>query len=355
MALWSRMASSLGPWSSLGVTTRALLVAYAAYVPGAWLLGTAPGEIEYERAEAALPEGALQAATAVRRASDELLVVELGPGPDALAVVDLGRATEGGLEHAIVAQLPAPGRIHAAVRREDGLHLLTESDDGQRHLARVPLDGGTPSVTEADPRALWPLPDGSAMGHGLTDFLVYEQWALHPSGRPALVSGHLALVRVAQGQPAPDGLWPELPDSSPDDLMVLDAENAEPLGWLDTVRIVDVTVAPSVPGFLTLPEAFPSLVTCDEAGCREHTVHIRTKSHPILHLDHRDAVDRIAACTPTELYLYEGHPLEEAVVFLGRAPLSAPCSTLAIVDQTRVLVTHDEAPPVLVRFEGGDR
>ncbi len=340
-------------WSSLGRVTRVLLTAYGVYIPAAWIVGTAPGEVAFEDAEVLVPAGTLAAATRVHRADDARLLVELGPEPATIGLLDPWSMASDGTAQLQTAPRPV-GRVHGAVRRDDGVHVLSETDDGARTLLRFAPDGGPVTVTAAQPTALWPLPDGTAFGHGLTDFLVHDAWGLHPSGRPAVLSGPLALVRVARGQPDPQGLWPQLPESRDDDLMLLDSENADPLGWLDTVRLVDISPAPSIPGFLAVIEDFPSLVLCDDDGCREQPLHIRTDSHPVLHLDHCDATRRIAACTPTELYLYEGHPTEDAVVFLGRAPLPAPCTSMAILDDITVLVTTD-AGPRLVRFgEAGD-
>ena len=88
--------------------------------------------------------------------------------------------------------------------------------------------------------------------------------------------------------------------------------------------------------------------------CTQRSIDIRTDTHPIRSLDCAETLDRIAACTSSELYLYAGIPGQEQIVYLGRAALDDGCDALAIIDDRRVLVTSRAGAPRLVVFSAKD-
>jgi hypothetical protein len=337
--------------AELSWPTRVILAGYGLYVVGFWIFAIAPGEVAFEHATVRSLHGELARATSMVRADDRWVAVDLAASDDRpaeIAIVDLSGDVG---DDATIAVVPNVGRAHSAALRGDVLHVLTESDDGRSALT-VSLDNGDVDVTAIDPRSLWIFGDGTAMGHELMSWLVEQTWNTSLASTPAVVSSDMALLRIAasDGQRAPDGTWAVPPSATPDDFVIASAHDSEPVQLIDTVRLNHVAPAPARSGFLYVAEGFPGFVWCPQGECEDRSVHVRTETHPIAAIDHHHGLARIAVCTPSELYLYEGEPGEDEVIFLGRADLSAACERLAIVDDRSVWIAAVDTPARIVRF-----
>lgn len=341
-------------WRELSFTTRAILAGYGLYVAGAWTLGVAPGEIAFEGARTVAIEGELGRIRSVLRVGEHVLAVGLAPQgdrPAETAILDLRRGTDT-LASTLVATAAGVGAPRSATLHDDDVDVLTADHAGGRHTVRVSLSNATAKAEALDPTALWLLPDGDFVGHGIEDWLVQMWFPTHIAATPAVVSGRLALLRVgaADGSTDAEGVWIVPPSASPDDFVIADAGSGEPQHVVDTVKLGPIVASPARSAFVVLEEGSPSFVTCSEAGCRSDLVHIRTDSYPIQAIDHADDLDRIAVCTPSELYLYEGEPDDDEVIFLGLAEIDVGCTSMAVIDGRTVLVAFEEGEAKLVRF-----
>ena len=332
-------------------TTTALLVGYGIYVVGVWSCGVAPGEIAYDRVQNIELPDRLGNARAWARADDDFVVAQTGP--ETFALVDLDRS-ETGAGPAIAREFTATGRLFAASRRGSTIDVVT-LEDGRRRALRISLEGAPIQDLSDDPHLVWAGPE-RVSSHGLVDWLVEQTWGVHVADAPGVVSGEFVVVRPGRGgRLGPDRRWAVRPSVTSDDLLVLDASTGEPLQQLDTYRIDLVRSAPGFSGFLLVESDLPTVLVCDpgDRRCEARSLHIRTESYPILGLDHRDAVDRVAACTASELYLYQGDPRDEAIVFAGRAWLEAPCQSLAVLDERTVVVSDGVDRTLAYRFMDG--
>lgn len=336
------------PRSTFSRTTVLLLVGYALYVAGVWVFGVAPGELAYEGARVVALNEPLDEASVWVRADDDWMVAQTGA--QTFAIVDL-ESFDAGAASSEPRTFEARGRLLAAVRHGPWIDVVTAEDD-RRRAYRVRVEDGPAESLAEEPDLLWTASEGP-WGHGLVDALVERTWGVHVADEPGVVSGDFVVLRVGgAGRLDDEHRWVVRPSATPDDLLVLDAFSSEPLQHLDTYRLDLVRPAPGLPGFLLIEADLPAVLVCDpeERRCMARSLHIRTGTHPIVELDHRYAVHRLAACTPSELYLYAGDPRGEAIVLAGRTALLAPCENLVIVDETTVIVGDGLGQSLAYRF-----
>jgi hypothetical protein len=305
--------------------TRILLSGYALYVAATWSFGVAPGEIAFEAARVSTLPGAWERAQTIVRVDDSTLLIGSAPandGPAAILVVDLDVLAAGEIEAAIVGRAEAAGWPRNAVRGATELRVLSEDESGERRA--VVFDSAS----------------GAAV---LEHFLAEQRFGLRVATAAAVISGELALVRIAGPGGVQDehGVWVQVPGATVDDFALFDVTNLEPLGLFDTTTLTHVAsfARPGgFSGFVYLEAGFPMVAWCEGSSCDTGMVRVRTDSHPIETIDVRSDVRRIALCTPSELYFYEGRPPDEDIVFLGRTERVGGCRAIAVVDDRRVLV-----------------
>jgi hypothetical protein len=336
--------------------TRLIGGGYVLYVLGVWVLSVAPGQTRFDGARVE-PVGLASPGRidSVLRADEQVLVVNLAPegvdssGSEAkIGVLDLSRDDP----MTPVAVVTGAGRAQSAARRGEVVHILGE-DAETRHAITVSLADGSVEQTAVHPTALWVLADGTTFGHGLYDWLVQQDFDFHVAAAPAVVSGEQAAVRIgaADGQLDEQGRFVVPPSPDDKDLLVADADNGEVIRHLPTGKIDTLVPSPRRSAFVLLEQGYPTFYACrDDPDCAPLSFHIRTETYPIRAIDHADDLDRIAVCTPTEVYVYEGEPGAEDTVFLGRAPVDLECDTIAVVDAVTVLVVSSTAGARLVRF-----
>lgn len=303
---------------------------YALYVAAAWIFGVAPGEIAFEAARLSTLPGVWERAETIVRIDDSTLLIgsrSASEGPAGLLVIDLDALAVGEVEQAIIGRAESVGWPRNALRGATGLRVLTEGESGARQMVVFDSASGSVGIEAVDPTALWILPDSNPAGHGLIDFLAEQRFGLHVATTAAVVSGELALVRLA----GPGGV-------QADDFAVFVTTNFEPMGLFDTLSLGPVAPFAQRGGFIYLEAGIPMVAWCEGSSCETGVVRVRTDSHPIETIDIRSDVRRIALCTPSELYFYEGTPPSENIILLGRADRVGGCRALAVVDDRRVLV-----------------
>lgn len=349
------LAETLRSWrESLAVlspATRVFLAVYALSIPVSWAIRYAPGEhfAELESVEPltrpvvniVFAQGGRQRAIAadLDHAGWPLLdwtrSEELTP--------ELRPLYSGRIE------LPlAPSRVLAS---QAGLQILAW-EGGVPIYRRY---GASPKATTqkaAPPDALWLRPSGGIVGATT----VYERSQRKFGKRPYYESlWHVGRFVVAQAESehyVQEGTrYVQKPIADDRHFLVFDAESGEPVSELETdMRVNGVYPAPRFDGLLysTGPEL--EFLKCDDAGCAIDWVEIATDRSDIRAACYDEKYDRIAVCTGGALFLYQGAPGDEDIVYLGHGSLEQPCDKVWIADEATLLLALVDDFYAVARF-----
>ena len=224
---------------------------------------------------------------------------------------------------------------------------------GEDHMYYRYAKGAKPSSVKPAPRdALWLKPSGGIMGATAVYAQSEASFGKRPHYKALWHVGGLVVARPETKRYVQEGKrYVQKPVAEDRHFLVFDAESGRPIMKVETdMRVEGVYLSPRFAGLLYSSGPYLEYLECSGHHCKPGRVEVDTGYTKITAACYDPKFERIAVCAGGSLFLYEGAPGDEDIVYLGHGSLEEPCDGVWIADDSTLLLSLVDGFYAVARF-----